>query len=702
MLATRSPDFSLLRKTLSFILGLFSSVIFGITLMACTAGYIAIGSGIPKVREAFEMNELQFFNAWPLKTLMALLVANLCVVTWRRIPLTPPRYGVWCVHLGIITLILGTSFYYRNKTEGLTRIPVGQSIDYYYDGGIRAIYARVDGRLTTPWRLPSLPRFKAYPDRDDSVFKHWDLQGFIPYFLTMDPNTGDPKPESLASELGVKDVSFDITGYWPYAEVRTDYVEDPASNLSGIAVHLDDAHGGTATPTAWLVGSDPTAKSQDLGGVELENRIAADAAEVAAIKKSAGELHRIDVNLNGHSQRMFVDVGGTYEISGTGYSFTVESFNPAFPMSGTGEIVQALTLHVMAKSPATPREYRRMILGGKPLQTDFALNVAGAGPMGKRQKEPLDKDLVLLYTLSDPYQLLPLQGREKHTLVTSSAAGADNGIIDIAAGPGEATTVHDLPATGGQISIAPADDDATHTPFSLSVERQDHLRRDEHVVEVPSAQRDRDTGQAGIFQVLRVKVVSGNWSKEVLVPYSQYVAEDTWNDSAVQDGRTVARSTNIDIPGAHASLQLRLGQEYEWLPARLTLERFDAVPYAGMGSSGSSLMRDFCSTLTIEDHHTGEKTTDVAHMNHPVYFGGGSWLFFQAQWDPDGQRWTILGVGNRPGIDVMITGCVMIVLGVLYAFYVKPIVIRRMKQKALAKASQRIESKLEVPAEVGV
>jgi hypothetical protein len=692
---------ALLRKFPHFILGLFSSVIFGITLMACTAGYIAIGSGIPKVREAFEMNEMQFFNAWPLKLLMALLITNLCVVTWRRIPLTPPRYGVWCVHLGIITLILGTSFYYRNKTEGLTRIPIGQSMDYYYKGDVRAIYARVDGRMTAPFALPSLPRFKSYADPGSSVFKHWDLQGFIPYFLSMDPGTGEAKPEAMAGDLGVHDVSFDVTGYWPYAEIKTDYIEDLSSNQSGIALHLDDAHGGAGVPTAWLVGSDPTAKSQDLGGVDLENRIASDAAELAAIRKSAGELHRIDAKIDGTTQQLFVQIGQTYTLGNTGYSFTVESFNPSFPMSGTGELVQALTLHVTAKAPAAPEDFRRMILGGRPLQTDFALNVAGAGPMGKRQKAPIDNNLVLLYTLNDPYQLLPMEGREKHTLVTCSAANVLPGIVDIAAGPAEATTTRDLPATGAQISIAPADDDASHTPFSLGVEKKDHLRQNQHVVEVPSAQRDRETGQAGIFQVLRVKVTSGQWAQDVLVPYSQYVAEESWTDSATQDGRTVAGSTTIAIPGAHSTLQLRLGQEYDWLPARLTLERFDAVPYDGMGSTGSSLMRDFSSTLTIEDHRTGEKTTDVAHMNHPVYFGDGSWLFFQAQWDPEGQRWTILGVGNRPGVGVMVTGCVMIVAGLMYAFYIKPIVIRRMKRKALMKAVKR-QSRVEVPTEVTV
>jgi hypothetical protein len=541
----------------------------------------------------------------------------------------------------------------------------------------------------------------SYSDPTASVFDHRDLRGFAPCFLSMDPNTGEARPEALAGDLGVPEVWFDVTGYWPYAEIKTDYSEDPASNVSGIAVNLDDAHssasGGTATPTVWLIGTDSAARRADLGGVELENRIAGDSAEVATIRKSAAELHRIDAKVNGYSQQLFVQVGGTYTLGNTGYSFTVESFNPAFPMSGTGELVQALTLRVTSKAPAVKREFRRMILGGRALQTDFALNVAGAGPMGKRQKAPLDNDLVLLYTLNDPYQLLPLEGREKHTLITSSAAG----IVDIAAGAGEGTVVRDLPSTGGQILIAPAEDDASHTPFALNVDRKEHLRKNQSVVEVPSVQRDRETGQAGIFQVLRVRVTSGKWSKDVLVPYSQYVAEESWNDSATQDGRTVAGSEMIEIPGAHAALQLRLGQEYDWLPARLTLDRFDAVPYDGMGSTGSSLMRDFCSTLTIEDHRTGEKTTDVAHMNHPVYFGDGSWLFFQAQWDPEGQRWTILGVGNRPGVPVMIGGCVMIVVGVLYAFYVKPVIIRRMKEKAIRKAGEK-KASVEMPVELSV
>ncbi|HSV13230.1 MAG TPA: hypothetical protein VLI90_03175, partial [Tepidisphaeraceae bacterium] len=63
-------------------------------------------------------------------------------------------------------------------------------------------------------------------------------------------------------------------------------------------------------------------------------------------------------------------------------------------------------------------------------------------------------------------------------------------------------------------------------------------------------------------------------------------------------------------------------------------------------------------------------------------------------------HWTILGVGNRPGVRVMILGCCMIVAGVLYAFYAKPYIIRRMKANAIAKANALKAAKAAAPKPV--
>jgi hypothetical protein len=44
-------------------------------------------------------------------------------------------------------------------------------------------------------------------------------------------------------------------------------------------------------------------------------------------------------------------------------------------------------------------------------------------------------------------------------------------------------------------------------------------------------------------------------------------------------------------------------------------------------------------------------------------------------------RWTILGVGNNPGIYVIATGAVMMGVGIPWAFYIKPLLVRREKKK---------------------
>lgn len=55
----------------------------------------------------------------------------------------------------------------------------------------------------------------------------------------------------------------------------------------------------------------------------------------------------------------------------------------------------------------------------------------------------------------------------------------------------------------------------------------------------------------------------------------------------------------------------------------------------------------------------------------------GPYTLFQSGAASDHWSWTILGVGNSRGIWPMTWGCVLIVLGTLYAFYVKPLILRR-------------------------
>ncbi len=627
--------------------------------------YIAIGSGVPAVRAYFEMTDLEFFNAWPLKMLMGLLIVNLTVVTWTRIPFTAPRYGVWTIHAGIIILILGLASYYSMKVEGTTLIPVHETVDHFYDSTERMLYVRLDGASATAHRLPSLPRFRAYsPELGNTAkLKGEDLHNIVPYIQTRD-DAGILRSKPLAQAIGLSELSLDVAGYWPYANIVDDYVEGEG-DLTGVKVTLTSPHEemqGMGRGSQWLVGTEDNARSTMMGPAEVEHIPLASQEEIDAVIKGAKELHRLEIKVGDFQQTLLVEPGKTYALGSSGYSITIEDFNPAFPMFGTNEIAKVLTIHV--KTPA--QEFRRQLLAGKKdKQTDFKLGVEGAGPFGKRQKELLDKSLDIAYEFHDPFNVLPSEGAEKDILFT--IAGEKSITLLSTSFSREARTQR-LESGTGQIAL----DIGGGRSFNLAVERKEKLRHDQRVVVVPVKQRTRRGGETGAYQVLLVRVKAGDWQQTIPVPYLEYA-----NDGVPWSGGKLKLPNNRE-------LQLQLGNTSLELPARITLDKFELVHYPG-GNERSTLQRDFRSTLTIQDPSSGRVTHGAAYMNHPVYFDKNDWLFYQASWDMDGQKYTVLGVGNRPGMWTMTLGCIMVFVGLMYAFYVKPILVMRNKKAALEK-----------------
>ncbi|MEC8771023.1 MAG: hypothetical protein VXX19_09275, partial [Planctomycetota bacterium] len=117
------------------LLNLLSSVRLGITLMVLIFLYSAVGSaGLPvhwnvlrpdawlPLREAFDLSEFRWFNWWPFALLMGLFCVNLSVTTIRRIPFNRINFGVWMIHSGLITLSVGSVWYFGVKVEGDTLV----------------------------------------------------------------------------------------------------------------------------------------------------------------------------------------------------------------------------------------------------------------------------------------------------------------------------------------------------------------------------------------------------------------------------------------------------------------------------------------------------------------------------------------------------------------------------------------------------
>lgn len=130
------------------------------------------------------------------------------------------------------------------------------------------------------------------------------------------------------------------------------------------------------------------------------------------------------------------------------------------------------------------------------------------------------------------------------------------------------------------------------------------------------------------------------------------------------------------------------------LPAAIALDDFLVTTHIGGFTGQTSSIRDWTSMICFDEGGTWMQPTPVS-MNKPGHYGG--FWYFQAKWDPPDQpRWegdapsrgmnyTILGVGNRNGVWTQLFGCVVAVIGMCYAFYLKPVIKRRRQQAVYQK-----------------
>src|SRR5262249_49318761 len=155
--------------------------------------------------------------------------------------------------------------------------------------------------------------------------------------------------------------------------------------------------------------------------------------------------------------------------------------------------------------------------------------------------------------------------------------------------------------------------DAAQNPkprmFSVQIDRINNLAASSRITPIPPARRRKD--EQGLMQAAMLRITAGKWARQVAVPYSQWPLPPVgeWLGPVVK------------IPGSIRGLQIQLGNSALPLPASLTVDRFEVVPYTGAKAEDrGALMRDFVSTVSVSDTKTGERDVAQAHMNSPIYF----------------------------------------------------------------------------------
>lgn len=115
----------------------------------------------------------------------------------------------------------------------------------------------------------------------------------------------------------------------------------------------------------------------------------------------------------------------------------------------------------------------------------------------------------------------------------------------------------------------------------------------------------------------------------------------------------------FDLGGRSYQLSLRNIRHYK--PFRLHLVDFRFDRYAGTETA-----KNFSSRVRVQHPGTGEDREVVIRMNEPLRYGGET--FYQADWDKEDERGTVLQVVRNPTWLTPYIACGMVAFGMLWQF----------------------------------
>jgi len=192
---------------------------------------------------------------------------------------------------------------------------------------------------------------------------------------------------------------------------------------------------------------------------------------------------------------------------------------------------------------------------------------------------------------------------------------------------------------------------------------------------VPPAEQQSKAGET--FSMIRLEIDGGRG-----VPQTKWVA---YSPYAFADEDYAASGRFSYLPSRFSTskgdVEVLFSRHREKLPAPIALDNFTLDAHLG-GYTGSALtIRNYLSQLTFFDGGKWTPPVEIS-VNQPTAFGGLH--YFQSSWDPPDERgggsgmsFTGLGIGNRNGVGVQLAGCCMAVVGMIFAFYIKPLIRRK-------------------------
>lgn len=745
------------KSPFTYVLDLFSSVWFGVTLVTLIFIYCAVGSAGPEpaevlryrsynvphmFRQRFELTEMEWFSWWPFLTLITLLVIALVTVTLRRIPFRVVNYGVWTIHAGIIIMCVGCIIYFSQKLEGdvavyrraavirapgvdePVRIPIRPGASAVIGEGPNA-YSVTVSNTNPEYRLLSGPdqgktTFAVYLDVH-SPTEHFTRQLLVGY-----PDNSEDFRKGQGRTKGLIDPSLQIE--LEYAPVDTFYLQDTAA----LYVRELGQEAWTILPIDGLPRYYEYVASRSMvwssPGLEIEPRpldirLAQGADDpipddIRVAVTGFVPFAQLQDRWMPGGERLNPVLGLAVDALGKRHRFELVAFDPRRSMLES----EAFPIHfVWVRTPAelealTGPTQSRLQVRVPESSVDMEVPIAEIQAAGRYQVP--NTEYVLRFVQSMPWTLVTEPHRGERAFVAMveitrgettftrtlvhphaeltqdiDAAGQRHGqLLDerieltyhdpaiagmtLAAGPEEDALLAVFRRADGRVETASP---KVGEPFTISEDvppltvEYVHARaqKDRRPAIIPPEQRDTKARQT--YSMIRVELSSDRgWSDALWLTFSLYA----------HPGRFPFEPRQVALPDGRR-LELLYCREQRPLPTAVALESFELPMYPG-----ELRERDYVSHVRFKE---GDAWGDVEQVrsNQPGEHDG--YWFFQSTWDPPdpgrgyaGMNYTGLGVGTRQGVLVMLAGTVLTIMGMIYAFYVKPLIKRHQRLKILA------------------
>jgi hypothetical protein len=528
-----------------------------------------------------------------------------------------------------------------------------------------ALHVRAAGTRTWHQRkIKGLPRYNDYVGEGiDVVWADGVEAGSYPLDMNI---KGD------GDDLTGLDVR--VTGYLRYAQLSEMLIDGGAALEPVVDVQILTAQG--ALPATQLWANDEIAKAAFDG--RLEFRWAETEADIEALRTPYGRT--MSVRVEGMAEAETVQLTQEYideaeeepfiPIGDDGYAYRVTGVIDRLPIDGQGEISGLImefrrpdggTLsRWVFEDPALTRdldadeEGEQMHTAGEVASDINATYDAGRWAIGTIIAGPGDLGLRLL--LGGDWQEV-----DDHALTIGEAQRISEGQSLVVTRLLERATPRRVPMV------------------------------------VPPSQRNRDFDISRDFAMIRVSLSEGDWHEDKWLVFHKYSFEDS-SEMTPMLGRFQPEPVTLRDG---REIELMFAREKQLLPSPVSLDDFFVTARVGGFQGTTASVRDWTSSLRFKD---GDTWSDIERVSTNDPRENHGFWYFQSYWEPPrrpsandpgsgGLNFTGLGVGTRTGVRIQLAGCTLSVMGMIWAWYIKPIIRRKRRERVLVEHADAIAEK---------